>query len=516
MPLSSSSKPPSLSKLPTGYAKLESNPKPGLTTVPPNSASYSSAAPPPPPEKRTRDQPNYSNCHCCGHRINSTNPRDRLQPLNSVWRIVLLCRKCRRNVHSGQTCPYCFRGTGNSGGGLERFSVCIDCWVPELLKNSVMICRRSENSGRSKENGKEHEAEKKVPPSRAKVGKKNVEDSESLETNNLSCGGTLEVVDDAKLAIQLHRAINSSPRNLRGGDLAKNSSDLDVSCIMNWSGVSYKRSHLGKNNIEDQKIGRCANIAQNERMTWLGNIDYRFDSAEVSQGLKCYKRDKTRKIWKLTEDNAMAYEAISSPHDIGILEASISGDADRNRVDRYGKELLSYRRCGSKRKLFQESGIGVSGESNSQDNHEANFKPDFSQMDDGGFRLGCQIKSDDTEVILPNECCIVDRDRFLLKYGKRGRGTKSESCFQHFSNLLSQNQTSQSNLNKLEAVLTKDCAHGSIIIEESYRNLPQAFCTMTLLSENQSSLRDLDDNSAVKVDGTLSLQLGNVNQDSDR
>ncbi|CAA0831047.1 Unknown protein [Striga hermonthica] len=491
-PSSSSSKPPFLTKLPTGNAKLESNPKPGLTTVPPNSASYSSAAPLPPPEKRTRDQPNYSNCHCCGHRINSTNPRDRLQPLNSVWRIVLLCRKCRRNVHSGQTCPYCFRETGNSGefftcsaceriihgdcvnnygncapwcysgGGLEGFSVCIDCWVPELLKNSVMVCRRSENSGRLKENGKEHETEKKVPPSRAKVGKKNVEDSESLETNNLSCGGTLEVVDDAKLAIQLHRAINSSPRNLRGGDLAKNSSDLDVSSIVNWSGVSYKRSCLGKNNIEDQEIGRCANIAQNERMTWLGNIDCCFDSAELSRGLKCYKRDKTRKIWNLIENNAMASEAISSQHDIDILEASISGDADRNRVDRYEKELLSYRRCGSKRKLFQESGTGVSGESNSQDNHEVNFKPEFSQMDDGEFRLGCQIKSDDTEVILPNQCCIVDGDRYLLKYGKRGRGTKSESSFQHFSNLLSQNQTSQSNLNKMEAGLDKDCVHDSI------------------------------------------------------
>ncbi|EPS68024.1 hypothetical protein M569_06755, partial [Genlisea aurea] len=113
----------------------------------------------------TRDLPNFSDCHCCGSRINHTNPRDRLQPLDSVWRIVLLCRKCRHNLDIGHVCPYCFEKIGISLdlctcvicrrrihkdcirkygrftpwrflGGEVGFSTCIDCWIPQLLRNS--------------------------------------------------------------------------------------------------------------------------------------------------------------------------------------------------------------------------------------------------------------------------------------------------------------------------------------------------------------------------------------------
>ncbi|KAL3650614.1 hypothetical protein CASFOL_007017 [Castilleja foliolosa] len=225
-------------------------PKPCLNTAPPNSTSSSSStAASPLPEKKNRDQPNFSDCHCCGGRINNTNPKDRLQPLDSVWCIVLLCRGFRRNVRSGQTCPYCFRGTGDSGDflicsvcerkihrdcvrnygnctpwcylgvGSEGFRVCVDCWVPELLKNSIRVSGMSENKGGLTEN---------VGKSKAMV------EMDSPNAENLNCGDSTEVVDDVELAIQLHRAMNSSPRITRIKPLLKTPSDSDISNIRDW------------------------------------------------------------------------------------------------------------------------------------------------------------------------------------------------------------------------------------------------------------------------------------------
>lgn len=123
----------------------------------------------------TRDLPNLSDCHGCGVRINHTDPNDRLQTLDSVWRIVLLCKKCIRRVNSGQTCPYCFKNRdddsdsckcssckrrvhkdcvsryGNSPpwsfceeGVKSGIFVCIDCWVPSFFRKSIGVCRKND------------------------------------------------------------------------------------------------------------------------------------------------------------------------------------------------------------------------------------------------------------------------------------------------------------------------------------------------------------------------------------
>ncbi|KAL0412708.1 UNVERIFIED_CONTAM: hypothetical protein Sradi_1472500 [Sesamum radiatum] len=338
---------------------LITEPKP-KSVLPPNSASSSSTtSTPPPPEKRTRDQPNLSDCHCCGRRINHTNPKDRLQPLDSVWRVVLLCRKCRKKVHSGQMCTYCFQETGNSGdlfrcsvcdrkihkdcardygnwtpwcylgAGLEGFRVCVDCWVPELLKNSIRDCGRSESKGGLKDRGEGRDLlEKVVKNAKSDVetsvkmvanakeqtlrrvkGAKNAvdlangvpdllakKDRDGSKAENSNCNGAIGVVDDAELAIHLHRAINSSPRILRSKSLV-NSSALDVLSIRDWNGLSYKRSRLGKNCGEGQMLGSCANNVEDERINQPGENASRVNASRLNLGLLPYKRDRKRKIW---------------------------------------------------------------------------------------------------------------------------------------------------------------------------------------------------------------------------
>lgn len=137
-------------------------PSPAVETA--DSMDFPPPAPPNHRKKKTRDLPNLSDCHCCNRRINSTNPKNRLQILASQWRIVLLCKCCYNLVESSQYCSYCLSrvssssmesfyeckrcqrrvhkacasmfsfGSGNdccSGG----FSVCFDCWIPKFLGN---------------------------------------------------------------------------------------------------------------------------------------------------------------------------------------------------------------------------------------------------------------------------------------------------------------------------------------------------------------------------------------------
>ncbi|XP_057549987.1 uncharacterized protein LOC130828168 [Amaranthus tricolor] len=122
-------------------------------------------------KKKTRDLPNLSDCHCCNHRINSSNPKNRLLILGSEWRIVLLCKRCYNLVESAQYCSYCLSrvlissiesfkeckrchrrihkdcismvplGSGNINGYScsNNFFLCFDCWMPKLLENEYNI-----------------------------------------------------------------------------------------------------------------------------------------------------------------------------------------------------------------------------------------------------------------------------------------------------------------------------------------------------------------------------------------
>ncbi|KAL3515576.1 hypothetical protein ACH5RR_022478 [Cinchona calisaya] len=337
MPNSSSPPPlPPPTTVSPSKKRLLTNPKPKQNPTNQNSAPIHL----PQIDKKTRDLPNLSDCHSCGLRINYSNPKERLQLLDSFWRIVLLCKKCVKQVNSGELCIYCFKDTANSasdcfnccdcerlihkdcvkkygnstpwsyccrsrelGLGLDLgFSVCIDCWVPELLKKSIGVGKRKKNEnvdsgslGKAQIGG-DRSLEEMVKDANCMVEKKvavavkakdkalrkavvaqnavelatNALDfakkkdgsgkSEGLVRNSSNTGNDVgdvtRVVDDGELAFRLHRAMNSSPRILKN-ICSENLSRLDVLNKMGSSGISPKWMDSGSR--ESGKVQVCTN-----------------------------------------------------------------------------------------------------------------------------------------------------------------------------------------------------------------------------------------------------------------
>lgn len=268
--------------------------------------AQSDGPPPParkiPKNKKTRELPNLSDCHCCNRHINNTNPKDRLQTLTSEWRIVLLCKECLKRVESAQTCSYCLGDvltkvstSASAAAGIDsthqcpkckrrihqecvsrysttapwsylpdtcdhssnRFDLCIDCWVPKLIEDEINRRFHRRKSKRkvnfageacSIGSSRASDDQPKVKPLEAALeeahclAKKKLaaatEAKEKALTKALAARQALELAagaldlfaasreekkddfdedelgmdDDARLAFQLHRAINSSPR----------------------------------------------------------------------------------------------------------------------------------------------------------------------------------------------------------------------------------------------------------------------------------------------------------------
>ncbi|CAN4110614.1 unnamed protein product [Withania somnifera] len=241
----------------------------------------------------TRDLPNLSDCHGCCLRINHTDPNDRLQTLDSVWRIVFLCKKCIRRVNSGQTCPYyCVSRYGNSPPWSFCSSeqevkwgifVCIDCWVPSFFRKSIGVCRKTdkvvlktqycstdfrsfEKIAKDANFGKRTvvlalKAKEKDKTLRKAVVAKNTKDLAKntlklvakkdnnkglLKSSSISIDDTnlTEAVNDVELAFQLHRAMNSS-RRISKTLCPRNSSYVDGRENLESSNVSCKLLDLG-------------------------------------------------------------------------------------------------------------------------------------------------------------------------------------------------------------------------------------------------------------------------------
>lgn len=211
-------------------------------------------------------------CHSCNRHVNFANPSDRLRILESAWRVVLLCKDCIRCVELGQVCSYCL----SSVSGFEcfkcwscdrlvhrecvgkysvcppwsycpvgnRFEVCVDCWVPnsirrkgkgmgfEVLEDCVReaVCvagKMFEVSVKAKEDAMR----------KRDVAKKAVDFA-----NGVLRGDGLE---DGELALQLHRAMNSSPR------ISRSFGPVNYSCL--GGGKSRKLGFFGKIKVNGDK-----------------------------------------------------------------------------------------------------------------------------------------------------------------------------------------------------------------------------------------------------------------------
>ncbi|XP_010245289.1 PREDICTED: uncharacterized protein LOC104588865 [Nelumbo nucifera] len=244
--------------------------------------------------KKTRNLPNFSDCHGCGARVTNKG-KDKLLTLDSEWRIVLVCKTCFSGIKSAEICSYClnkvsekgvdcgkcqrrvhkdcilkYQGFGSYSNSFSNFFTCIDCWVPRSLSNSNGTCRSGNPTGDSKVvsdacsmgssrvsavrvcsksledvvNEANSVVDKKIAAAvvarekalkKAVVARRAAElakdaldlamvvagQEDGVKDSPVSCAS---VVDDAELAFQLHRAINSSPR------ISKNLCSVNTEC----------------------------------------------------------------------------------------------------------------------------------------------------------------------------------------------------------------------------------------------------------------------------------------------
>ncbi|XP_016496360.2 uncharacterized protein LOC107815315 [Nicotiana tabacum] len=523
---------------PSSTASPSTNPKNFAPIHSTNSTSSSSSAFDQLPKRVTRDLPNLSDCHGCRLRINHTDPSDRLQTLDSVWRIVLLCKKCIRSVNSGQTCPYCFNNTadsdcfkcnsckrhvhkdcviryGNSApwsyssrdeeqvveeeevGVKSGFSVCIDCWVPTFFRKSIGVCKKhvlkTQNYTSSYvkpfEEISNFEAKKTVvlaleaqyktlrkavvaknAMNMAKnaselVASKKDKDKVLLKSSSISSDDTneTEVVNDAELAFQLHRAMNSSPRTSRTL-CPTNSSYVDAPEMLESSNVSCNLLELGQTLSNDSgerlkvysrtrlkgKVGQTSSETQPcvivySRTRLKGKV-----GRTISETLPCvtvYSRTMLKeKVGKTTSDGppcVMVYSRTRLKEKVGQISSEAPPcvimkehgscvDSDCSKA-----ELLTYKRSRLKRKMCEER-VGLSdlikAEQNLGDDCRDFCGLQVSQREGSQHNLHlrdsitlCPLSSDGDNTVgeicakntMQAESCNAQEDRCLLKYSKR-------------------------------------------------------------------------------------------------
>lgn len=234
--------------------------------------------------KKTRDLPNLSECQACGFRIDSSTGSDKIQILYSEWRIVLLCCKCLDRIESSKICSYCYKETIEdfltcsqcersvhkncflkckvieSMSFLESL-ICVDCWVPQsLVKRRKFltyrkICTNSTNLGISNSmvsngGGSCAVVERKIVFALMASGmkvrkpllpkKSNALDSEVKRDEGGEIHKKVASDDDAELAFQMHRSMNSSPR-ISKNLCVVNSSDSHVPKERDYGGVLILR-----------------------------------------------------------------------------------------------------------------------------------------------------------------------------------------------------------------------------------------------------------------------------------
>ncbi|CAL5358390.1 unnamed protein product [Camellia sinensis] len=385
--------------------------------------------------KKTRDLPNFSDCHCCGLRINTTNPKDKLQTLDSFWRIVLLCKKCINRVDSAELCSYCFSEIQEEDcfrcRDCERcvhrdcvlkyrcsapwsycfselgFSVCVDCWVPKLLANSNRVFKKIKKSnvkscpvansrvldvvndaksvverkGLVAAKAKENALRKAVVARRAaKLGNgaleldakkdENGAKNECSVMSSSASDSTTMAVDDADLAFQLHRVMNSSPRISKNFGLinsgcltvprirdcndsssnglsgSKGSSNHSV-CrkIEVWTNMASDcGSHVGLDNLKDGMVytRRCRKDKECREIDGqiVGKCNPGDDNSLISESKSCWKQDELE--CELHPDDARNHSRM-------VCDGNATGHDGRcnGKLDRY---MLKYskRPVGSK------------------------------------------------------------------------------------------------------------------------------------------------------------------------
>lgn len=397
--------------------------------------------------KKTRELPNLSDCHSCGVRINFTNPRERLQPLDSMWRVVLLCKKCYKLVISSELCSYCFLSVTDEndcfkcidcnrsmhkecvakyGSGLG-FSVCVDCWIPDAVANSIMVRKR-------KHRKKDKEPETSESGVRKVVVAKNAGELAKGVMNVVESGkvvGSCEtkVVDDAEFAFKLHRAISSSPRMSRYGCLMSSYGGDDAPI------VCYSRRRVMKKGILVNSSSLDVPLICYYRRSGKGGLR---NSGSLDVPLKCYSRRRSRSKDSLHVIECECYNCkVSERNNTRVstssarLKASNCGSNSDNSLNGIGCPENDGGRIDSKvhRYLlkYYRIGKGVPRPSVFVKASDCGSSVDFANVitedmsDTGDFENGKECH----EIC---EKCDDNANRFLFKYKRSLRTKPKFSC----------------------------------------------------------------------------------------
>ncbi|RQO98184.1 hypothetical protein POPTR_012G020400v4 [Populus trichocarpa] len=342
--------------------------------------------------KKTRDQPNLTECQSCGLRISS---HKRLEILYSEWRIILLCTKCFNLVESSRICSYCFRQSSDKtkcfrccqckrvvhkscfakrkavtpwsysscdGGG--DFSVCIDCWVPNSVASKRGgVCRDSKRNsgrvlGRSLEDANCVVQEKVEAAVRARdlavrkaLEERNAADVARKALDMVANNGVVKEnndVDDFELAFRLHRAINSSPR-ISSNLCMVNSSCLGVARRGEGNGQTRIRNSDFRNPIAcgklDDFLSKSVDV-ECRKSNGIGDGKIRPNAKKDGNAGKCSKMGEQSFFSKLIDSRGNDHSVNSGSQSFRERNESMTPDdkSCKGKSDRY---LLKY----SRRKL---------------------------------------------------------------------------------------------------------------------------------------------------------------------
>lgn len=413
--------------------------------------------------KKTRDLPNLSECQACGFRIDSCSStgNNKIQILYSEWRIVLLCNKCHYRVESSQICSYCFKETSRdffltccqckrcvhrncflkcksfapwsySSCSME-FSICVDCWLPKSMmkrqgllslgKNGTNCANLGNSNSRVLNGGGNCVVERKIVVAlraRGMVERKAVvkERAIEMESKALHMGlkrdaggenGKKVAVDDAELAFQLHRTMNSSPR------ISKNLCAVDSSC----SRVPKKRGFDGALVLGGSDSGNpsvCLDLEVCIDKKLKESTDRSFldtfisvNSEDLAVRLKEGEGSCSNNMLKSSGDETSTNFDSRSSHNNQYESTSYKVEICNGKPDRF---LLKYRKRSSSFKplLHNKSKVEICN----------------GNLD--RFLLKYRKRNSSSKPVMDNKSKVEihneKRDRYLLKYRKRNTSSK--------------------------------------------------------------------------------------------
>ncbi|KAK2663418.1 hypothetical protein Ddye_001992 [Dipteronia dyeriana] len=322
---------------------------------------------------KTRDLPNLSECQSCGFRPDTcTAGKITMQILFSEWRIVLVCHKCLSRVESSQICSYCFKQitqeddfftccqcnrcvhrncfymyksvapwSYSSSDAASQFSYCVDCWVPKSIIRKRGFFRARESSNDCPElynsnSGVKNCARSSLEPNfdvAPTMSRNAVVAKKAVKSSDQGCGnGKKKMVDDAELAFQLHREMNSSPR------ISKNFHSENSSC-------SSVRKIMGLD--DDSIVGGLD--SGNSYVKSNGNSLVCVESENVAVPFKEGEGSCSDKLVRSSGDeNSMNIESVCCQNNQDLSSAFMV-EIDDGKPDRY---LLKYKRRNSSAKGF--------------------------------------------------------------------------------------------------------------------------------------------------------------------